>query len=70
MVIKDGRAYVQAGGGVVADSDPSNEYQESLNKAKALLRALDEAEKIAREGRERVEPSPVREEGNQDATLN
>jgi anthranilate synthase component 1 len=47
MVIKDGRAYVQAGGGVVADSIPENEYQESLNKAKAQLRALDEAEKIA-----------------------
>ena len=53
MVIKDGRAYIQAGGGVVADSNPSNEYQESLNKAKALLRALDEAEKIAREVREK-----------------
>lgn len=48
MVIKDGRAYVQAGGGVVADSDPTNEYQESLNKARALLRALDEAERIAK----------------------
>ena len=52
MVIKDGRAYIQAGGGVVADSIPENEYQESLNKAKAQLRALDEAEKIAREIRQ------------------
>lgn len=54
MVMKDGRAYIQAGCGVVADSDPTTEYQESLNKAKALLRALDEAELIAqihREGR-------------------
>ncbi len=51
MVIKNGRAYIQAGCGVVADSDPSAEYQESLNKARALLRALDEAEKIAREHR-------------------
>src|SRR5947207_15674415 len=49
MVIKDGRAYIQAGGGVVADSIPENEYQESLNKAKAQLRALDEAENIARD---------------------
>jgi anthranilate synthase component 1 len=48
MVIKDGRAYVQAGGGIVADSNPTNEYQESLNKARALLRALDEAEQMAR----------------------
>lgn len=64
MVIKDGCAYIQAGAGVVADSDPSNEYQESLNKAKALIRALDEAEKIAREARKSAESSPVREEGH------
>ena len=51
MVIKDGRAYIQAGCGVVADSDPAAEYQESLNKAKALLRALDEAENLANERR-------------------
>ncbi len=48
MVIKNGRAYIQAGGGIVADSDPGEEYQESMNKARALLRALDEAEDIAR----------------------
>jgi len=47
MVMKDGRAYIQAGCGVVADSVPSSEYQECLNKARALLRALDEAETIA-----------------------
>lgn len=52
MVIKDGRAYIQAGCGVVADSDPSAEYEESLHKARALLRALDEAEAIARERRQ------------------
>lgn len=52
MVIKSGRAYVQAGCGVVADSDPGSEYQESLNKAQALLRALDEAERIADEQRQ------------------
>lgn len=51
MVIKNGRAYIQAGCGVVADSDPAAEYQESLNKARALLRALDEAELIADERR-------------------
>ncbi|HLG64328.1 MAG TPA: anthranilate synthase component I [Ktedonosporobacter sp.] len=51
MVVKNGRAYIQAGGGVVADSSPAGEYQESLNKARALLRALDEAEKIAQERR-------------------
>ena len=36
----------QAGGGVVADSDPTAEYQESGNKAAALLRAIDEAERL------------------------
>lgn len=52
MVMKDGRAYIQAGCGVVADSNPAEEYQESLNKAKALLRALDEAELIAKTHRD------------------
>jgi anthranilate synthase component 1 len=47
MVVKDGQAYVQAGGGIVADSVPAAEYQESMNKAGALLRALDMAEEIA-----------------------
>jgi anthranilate synthase component 1 len=47
MVVKNGMAYIQAGCGVVADSDPAAEYQESLNKAGALLRALDMAEQIA-----------------------
>ncbi len=51
MVVKNGRAYIQAGGGVVADSTPENEYQESLNKAKALIKALDEAEHIAQNNR-------------------
>lgn len=52
MVMKNGRAYIQAGSGVVADSLPILEHQESLNKAKALLRALEEAENIARQHRE------------------
>ena len=43
-VIKDGTAYVQAGGGVVADSTPEDEYQETLHKAGAILRAIDRAE--------------------------
>ncbi len=37
MVLKDAIAYVQAGAGVVYDSDPSSEYHETLHKAKALL---------------------------------
>ena len=43
-VVKDGMAYVQAGGGVVYDSVPKMEYQETLHKASAMLRAIDEAE--------------------------
>ena len=46
MLVKDGVAYVQAGGGVVADSDPTAEYRESCNKAAALLRAIEEAETL------------------------
>jgi|TARA_R110002072_G_scaffold2229_1_gene18258 anthranilate synthase component 1 len=42
-LVKDGQVYVQAGAGVVADSDPESEYQETLNKARALIRAAEEA---------------------------
>jgi len=43
-VIKDGQLHVQAGAGIVADSDPSSEWQETENKARALLRAAELAE--------------------------
>jgi anthranilate synthase component 1 len=43
-VVKDGLLHVQAGGGVVADSQPAAEWQETQNKAKALLRAAEMAE--------------------------
>jgi anthranilate synthase component 1 len=46
-VIKDGTMYVQAGGGVVADSNPESEFQETVNKAKALFAAADEAVRYA-----------------------
>jgi anthranilate synthase component 1 len=39
-LLKDGKAYVQAGAGVVADSDPTYEYEETKNKAKGMLRAI------------------------------
>ena len=39
--MKDNKIYIQAGGGVVADSDPEAEYQESLKKAKALKKAAE-----------------------------
>jgi len=45
LVIKKDIAYIQAGGGVVADSDPAAEYQETVNKAKAMMRAVEMAEK-------------------------
>ena len=50
-VVKDGTMYVQAGGGVVADSDPESEFQETVNKAKALMAAADEAVRYASSAR-------------------
>ncbi|MCY3504616.1 MAG: anthranilate synthase component I [Chloroflexi bacterium] len=47
MVVKDGNAYLQAGGGIVYDSEPPTEYQESVNKMLALERAIDQAELAA-----------------------
>jgi len=46
-LIKDGKMYVQAGAGIVADSDPDFEQQECINKAKALFRAAEEARRFA-----------------------
>jgi anthranilate synthase component 1 len=46
-IIKDGKMYVQAGAGVVADSVPASEHQECVNKAKALFRAAEEAVRFA-----------------------
>jgi len=46
-LVKDGKIHAQAGGGIVADSVPADEYQESLNKAKAVMRAAEEAVKFA-----------------------
>ena len=44
MVIAGAKVYVQVGAGIVADSVPANEYQETINKARALLRAIEVAE--------------------------
>ncbi len=46
-VVKEGRMYVQAGAGVVADSDPTSEHRECQQKASALLRAAEEALRFA-----------------------
>jgi anthranilate synthase component 1 len=45
MYVKGRQAYVQAGGGIVADSVPETEFQETLNKSRALIRAIEIAEK-------------------------
>ena len=44
MVVKDGIAHVQAGGGIVYDSEPGFEFDETIHKASALMRAIDAAE--------------------------
>ncbi|HVB08376.1 MAG TPA: anthranilate synthase component I [Candidatus Acidoferrales bacterium] len=49
LVAKEGRVHIQAGGGVVADSVPQKEYQETLNKARALVIAVE----IAHQGKQR-----------------
>jgi anthranilate synthase component 1 len=46
MLAIGGKGYVQAGGGIVADSVPELEYQESLNKAKAVMRAIERAREM------------------------
>jgi len=46
-LVKDGKMYVQAGAGIVADSNPDLEQQECINKAKALFRAAEEARRFA-----------------------
>ena len=49
MTVQDGTAYIQAGGGIVADSDPEEEYQEVCNKAASTMRAIDVAEEMERD---------------------
>jgi anthranilate synthase component 1 len=44
MVLKDGAAYCQAGAGIVFDSEPNKEYDETVNKATVLFRAVEFAE--------------------------
>ena len=45
-VKKDGKVYVQAGGGIVADSVPEMEYEESANKAMAVIQAVEQAQEV------------------------
>ena len=46
-LVKGGQAYIQAGGGWVNDSTPEGEYQETVNKAKAMLKAIALAESFS-----------------------
>src|SRR5213078_4934386 len=45
-ILKNGKAYFQAGAGIVADSDPQREYEETVNKARAMMKALSMANQI------------------------
>ncbi len=45
LVVKDGKIHLQAGAGLVADSDPATEYQETVNKAMAVVKAIETVEK-------------------------
>ena len=46
MVAANGKAWVQAGAGIVADSDPAAEYEECMNKAAAALAAVEAAGRV------------------------
>jgi anthranilate synthase component 1 len=45
IMVKDNTAYIQAGAGIVADSEPEKEYQETINKSKAMVKAVENAER-------------------------
>jgi anthranilate synthase component 1 len=49
FVINDDKIYVQVGAGIVADSDPQAEYEETLNKARGLLKAVEITAKRAQQ---------------------
>src|ERR1700723_908349 len=51
MLLKGEQGYIQAGGGIVADSVPEEEYEESVNKAKAVVRAVERARAVAGRGK-------------------
>ncbi len=59
VVMKDGLATVQAGGGLVYDSDPRAEYEESLSKARGMLAALDAGEDLTNDRLNRAAAEPV-----------
>jgi len=51
FLVKEGRAYFQVGGGIVYDSEPEAEYEETLHKGKALVQALNLSAQVAVEAK-------------------
>src|SRR6266513_2175692 len=70
-VLKNGRAYFQAGAGIVADSNPHSEYEETANKARAMAKALAMATQIRppRTGRHRCDASEIGDFALRELTL-
>lgn len=62
LAIKDGMGYVQAGAGIVIDSDPYREYRECHNKARAMMRAVNYSERAEAESKQRHKQSHGQEE--------
>ncbi len=70
-VLKNGKAYFQAGAGIVADSNPHSEYEETVNKARAMAKALSMATQIRppRTGRRGCNPSEIGDFALRELTL-
>ena len=62
LLVKDGQIFVRAGAGIVADSDPDAEFEETVNKGRALIEAID----MAREGGTRSRPGGAQVEASED----
>jgi anthranilate synthase component 1 len=58
IVVQGNQAYIQAGAGIVADSVPTSEYQETLNKARGMLKAIELTERRIRQDRPAVKNKP------------
>lgn len=65
MMYKDGVAYLQAGGGIVHDSDPVEEWEETMNKLMANMRTIENAEKKLAESAELTSTSMIKDEPRQ-----
>jgi anthranilate synthase component I len=63
LAVKDGVAHLQAGGGIVFDSEPTPEYYETMNKMKALAKAIEAAERAVQRQASRKRPRPSAQVG-------